>query len=416
MTDHASRRARTQRGAIAVTATFFALALCGIAVTLFAEVASEKKLFDRGESNLRAFEAAETGLVLAEEEISSRRDPGGDGVGSVTGSYDGARFVVTAVNDPLIADQWTLQARGAQGDGSRQIEVRLRRVPSTIWSYGLLSQNSITISGGGTTDSYDSRLGTYASQATKSDSFGTYASAKGPIGSNGTILLQSAEVRGDSNAGPGYTTTLQGLAKVTGSKASLTTAVAIPDTPLTTFAAAAAVNDNGTWSTTGGTTYNAVTKTLTVVAGNTLTLTKSTYFFSKIVLAGNAKLKIASGPVRVFVTDQVDISGGMIVNATQSPSNLQIYQQPYALPTGYTPSVKTAALAGGSASAFVYYGPTTPVTIAGNSDFFGAIVGKSITSSGGAKLHYDKALVDQMDNGQAPIRRIYWRDLAPPLR
>ena len=127
------------------------------------------------------------------------------------------------------------------------------------------------------------------------------------------------------------------------------------------------------------------------MAGNTLTLTKSSYFFSKIVLAGNSKLKIASGPVRVFVTDQVDFSGGVIVNATQSPANLQIYQQPYALPTGYTPSVKTAALSGGSSSAFVYYGPTTPVTVAGNSDFFGAIVGKSIVSSGGSRLHYDRA-------------------------
>jgi hypothetical protein len=416
MMGHASRPETSQRGAIAVTATFFALALCGVAVTLFSEVASVKKLIDRGEANVRALEAAETGIALAEEEISSRTDPGGDGIGNLTGTYGGARFVVATVNDPLITDQWTLQARGTQETGSRQIEVRIRRVPMVVWSYGMLSQSSITVSGGGTTDSFDSRLGTYASQATKSDRFGTYASASGPVGTNGTILLQSAEVRGDSNAGPGYTTTLQGIANVTGATTSLTAAVVIPDTPLATFSAAAIVNDNGSWSTTGGTAYNSVTKTLTVAGGNTLTLTKSTYFFTKIILSGNSKLKVASGPVRLYVTDQVDFSGGQIVNATQSPVNLQIFQQPYALPTGYTPSVKTATLSGGSSSAFVFYGPSTPVTLSGNGDIFGAVVAKNITSSGGSRLHYDRAVVDQLDDGHAPIRRVYWRDLAPPLR
>jgi hypothetical protein len=104
------------------------------------------------------------------------------------------------------------------------------------------------------------------------------------------------------------------------------------------------------------------------------------------------------------------------VNATNEPANLQMFQEAYELPAGYKPSKKTATLSGGSSSAFTYYGPSTPITISGQGDICGAIVGKSITSSGGSKLHFDLSLLDSGGGGVAHVRRIYWRDLALPLR
>jgi hypothetical protein len=405
-----------QRGSIAVTATFLAIAISGLVFALFSGVDASKRMFDRGESSVRALEAAEAGVARAEQEIASRTDPGIDGIGTMTGTYGGANYVVTATRDPAINDQWTMVARGVQGSSGRQIEVRIRRVPTGAWTYGMFAQNSITLSGGAMTDSYDSRKGTYASQVTGSDKFGNYALESGPVGSNGTISVSSSEIHGDSNAGPGFTTTLSGTATVTGTNASLPKVISLPDTPLTTFVTAAAVNDNGSWLTTGGTTYNAVTKTLTVAGGNTLTLTKSTYFFSKIILSGNSTLKVTSGPVKLYVTDQIDFSGGGVVNTTNDPANLRMYQQAYALPIGYVPTKKTATLSGGTSSSFTYYGPGTPVTLSGGGDICGSVISKSIVASGGSRVHYDLALADAMDEGHAPIRRIYWRDVAPPLR
>jgi hypothetical protein len=278
----------------------------------------------------------------------------------------------------------------------------------------LFGGGSITVSGGSNTDAYDSRKGSYLSQAVNSDSFGTYAVQSGAIASNGNILLQSSEIRGDSKAGPGYNTTLQGTAQVTGSKAPLPKVMPAPDTPLAEFVQAATVNDNGQWNSNGGLTYNPITKSLAVAGGHTLTLTKSTYFFSSLVLSGNAQLKIVGGPVKIYITDKIDVTGGMVVNQTEKPSNLQFYQEPYPLPVGYVPTSNTANLSGGSQSAFTFYGPSTPVTIAGKGTLFGAVCGKSVTVSGGTPFHYDMALVDEMDKGNASIERIYWRDIALP--
>lgn len=408
-------RSSGERGAIAITATFFALALCGVALALLSEVDASKRMFDRGEAGVRALEAAETGVVRAEEEISSLKDTGADGIGNLTGNYGGASFSVTATQDPVVTSEWILQARGRRDRSTRNIEVRVRRVPTSAWSFALFSATSISIGAGAVTDSYDSRDGSYASQATNSDSFGTFAGNAASIGADGAIAISNGRVRGDSSAGPGYATTLSGSGSVTGSSAPLKKVIAVPDTPLTTFVSAASVNDNGSWSTTGGTVYNAVTKSLTVNGGNTLTLTKSTYFFSKIVLNGGSTLKITAGPVKIYVTDKIDFGGGTVQNTTERADNLRIYQQSYALPVGYVPTFNTATLSGGAKAAFTYYGPKTPVTIAGSGDLFGSIVGKSIVPTGASKIHYDVALQEEM-GGVASIRRVYWRDLAPPPR
>jgi hypothetical protein len=308
-----------------------------------------------------------------------------------------------------------MHAQGLVGTGGRQLEVRIRRVPLGAWNYGMFGGKSISIAGGSTTDAYDSRKGSYLSQVKNSDKFGNYALASGGIGSNGTISLSSSEIRGDSNAGPGYSTNLIGIAKVTGSVAPLKKAVSLPDTPLATFVSAATTNDNGSWKATGGLNYDPVTKILTLAGGNTLTLTKSTYFFSKIILSGNSTLKV-TGPVKIYVTDQIDFSGGVVVNTTEKPSSLQFYQEPYPLPVGYLPTINAATLSGGSLSDLTFYGPKTPVTMTGKGTICGAVIGKSISESGGTPFHYDMALLDEMDLGNASIERIYWRDAAPPMR
>ena len=49
-------------------------------------------------------------------------------------------------------------------------------------------------------------------------------------------------------------------------------------------------------------------------------------------------------------------------------------------------------LNGGAESSAVFYAPNAEVTLDGNADFYGAIVGGEVTVSGGAQLVYDRAL------------------------
>src|SRR5689334_11996787 len=124
---HPSRR-HSERGTIAVTTAVFVIALCGLAFAVLTEITAAKKVIEHGEADMRALEAAETGIALAEVEISSKQDPGGDGLGTLTGSYAGSRFAVVATQDPALTDQWTMHAQGLARSGGRQVDVRIRRV------------------------------------------------------------------------------------------------------------------------------------------------------------------------------------------------------------------------------------------------------------------------------------------------
>jgi hypothetical protein len=81
-------------------------------------------------------------------------------------------------------------------------------------------------------------------------------------------------------------------------------------------------------------------------------------------------------------TTPVSLTGNGLQNPTLIPADLQIN---YA----GTGNVK---IAGNSESAMVVYAPAANVTLTGGSDFFGAILGRTVTDAGGAAIHYDRNL------------------------
>lgn len=407
-----------QRGSIILVTTILALVIACISVTMLAAGFSSQRMHSRADGCLYALEAAETGIARAEQEVASQTDPGGDGIGNVSGTYAGSSFTVTATQDPVVTNRWRLLARGWNGSNSRRIEVCARLVPDGPWSYGVFGKISVGFGGSGSsTDSYDSRLGTYSSQATHIDSVGAYAEPGGSIGSNGSATLStSVRIRGNVNAGPGQSPSLSSTATVTGDLMPLTDPLNVPTTPYSEFLSAATTNNNGAWTVTGGLYYDSFTKSLAVGGGNTITLTGAKYFFSRITLTGGSTLKITSGPVKIYVTDEIAFSGGKVANMTGKPVNLQIYQNPYALPAGVTPWHNSATLSGGSDSAFVLYAPNSAVTVSGGGAIFGACVAGTYSSTSSSQVHYDVALRDQLGGGHSRIQRLYWRDLASPQR
>src|SRR5262245_49952148 len=418
MRSHSAAAAASQRGSISVIAVFFALVIAGLSVTMIEAGLASRRLQARGDSSMYALEAAETGTAMAEQELTSLKDPDGDGSGNVSGTFAGLRYEVTATQDPESADRYTLLARGWHGQIGRRIETCVKRLPGGSWNYGLFGRDGITFgSNGASTDAYDSRLGSWASQAVNVDASGKYAQKAGAVGSNGGINLASQiTIRGDASPGPGHSIAVSNNAVVTGDTTALTEEVDLPPTPFAEFAKAAAVNDNGTWTSTSKVNYDPVKGDLIVGKGNTITLTGKVYFFRSIQLSGNAVLKIKDGPVKIYITDEASLGGGVIFNETQQPINLQFYQYPYALPVGTTQKNNKASLSGGANAAFVMYAPSSTVTVSGNGAVNGAIVGKQIDMKGGAQVHFDLALRDQLAGGANKLQRLYWRDLQLPLR
>lgn len=413
-----AHRAR-ERGTITILAAFLALAVGGLSLGLLQEGLASRQTLVRNEDSLRALEEAETGLARAEEEISSLVDTAADGIGNLVGPFAGGSYAVTATQDPLLPDRWTLRATGRRGSGVRRIEVGLRRTPNAMFRDALLSNDDLVIGGTNRTDAYDSALGTYVSQAVNLDEGGTYALDGGSIGSNAGIIQlngSSIYVRGDAIPGPLHTVSESGNPVVTGDTTPRKQELDLPPPPLADFEAALASGDNGSWTLVGGSlAYDAGAASLALSGKGTLTLPGGTYFFSSFTASGNSKV-VFEGPTKIYVTGSLDMSGGTVLNASGSPSDLQIYAHPYPLPTGFAPLATTVKLNGGVNAAWALYGPQAEVTIGGGGDVYGSTVAKKITIGGNCFFHYDRALEDVGLLGPALIERFYWREASPPRR
>jgi hypothetical protein len=78
----------------------------------------------------------------------------------------------------------------------------------------------------------------------------------------------------------------------------------------------------------------------------------------------------------------LDLSGGVMSNASGMASNLQFY---YA---GFQP----IKLSGGTGSYAVVYAPNAAINVSGGSHFYGNMIGSTINNSGGTAIHYDANL------------------------
>jgi GH43 family beta-xylosidase len=105
----------------------------------------------------------------------------------------------------------------------------------------------------------------------------------------------------------------------------------------------------------------------------------------------------------VYSAGTVQISGGGIVNANLgTPTSTQFYGT--AATTGQTWSIK-----GNGGLSAVVYAPNADVTINGNGAVYGAVVGNSVTMTGGGNFHYDLSLANM--NGNPLFQPSKWVEL-----
>lgn len=232
--------------------------------------------------------------------------------------------------------------------------------------YGIVGLNFVTMSGGAS-DSYYS-----ASNVTG------YSSApqnSGTIASNGNITLNGgAAINGNALAGPGMTVNASPSA-VSGTIGNLTQALSFPNV---SFGNAASSNNNASIPST----YFSSSKDLTLNGGATLTLSSGTYFIRNLAITGGSSLQFL-GPVTMYVTGSVSLSGGSVSTSANVPSNFRLY----------VGSSGTVTVSGSSTLYADVYAPQSDFTISGGGTLAGRIVALSITESGNSNLYYDMSLV-----------------------
>src|SRR5215469_6595231 len=314
---------------------------------------------------------------------------------------------VTSYGNPVTVQMWQVTADGTvQGvrNSKEEVTAVLERqvTPATVYAAFATANGcgALAFSGGGQTDSYNSTTLSVnaAGVATPPSTFNTYG---GNVGSNGNLAENGAKTTiygtmstpdtGVGSCSGGNTTawTDNGNAEVTGGLVKLPQIVTFP-TPVIPAP---------------GTTNESISSAVSLAPGNygdiglsghgILTLTPGVYNINSISEQGaNTSIVVApyaSGPltgqygtVTINVagnnqTTPIDLTGNGAQNPTLNPADLQIN---YA-------GTGTIKIAGNSDSAMVVYAPNAPITLTGGSDFYGAILGQTVTDAGGTAVHYD---------------------------
>lgn len=303
---------------------------------------------------------------------------------------------------------WEIVGRGTvPGAASAQVEVAtiLERQDVPLYKYAAFAVSdqcsALSLHGGATTDSYDSRnalvsgspvranhtghVGTnggLSGNGAKTDVHGTLSTPRNGVGACST---------GNVTATTGGVTVDAGLVHLPQAIAYPTPPAISPAPPTTSWAPAScattsyctAVGSSARFAPPSGTTVQL--GNVSVGNGKTLYLNAGTYEINSIDVKGD--VVVESGPVILKVSGAgtgtpVDFTAGSISNTSYVAANMQIIY-------GGTGEIK---LRGNAAFAAVVYAPQANADFAGNGDFYGALVTKTISATGGSSIHYDRAL------------------------
>jgi len=236
----------------------------------------------------------------------------------------------------------------------------------------------VTAGGNLTTDSFDSYDGSYVA---------SLAGEQGSLCSDGPITVGGdADIHGDVRAGEGETVTVNGSSyEISGQIGNRMTQLNLAPVDPTL---AEGTNNNGAlekYRDPDGSGWldplNPGNMNFTLNGGAVYSMPPGTYYFNDMKLVGGSVLNIV-GKTTIYLTGNLDRQGGAIINNnTQLASNLEI------LMTGGTAQISSDNVFYG-----VIYGPNTDITYSGTADYFGAMVGKTVTIIGDATGHYDESL------------------------
>ena len=248
---------------------------------------------------------------------------------------------------------------------------------------GFVGIESVTLANNIITDSYNSEEGAYTPWSNGN------RNQNGDVCSGGPVNLSSgADVFGDAQGAP--VTIAQGSgATISGNRSNVPSVVDFPPVDFSEVL----TNDNShiargpEWAPPF---YNAETRDLVINNGRNLTLNEGVYHFNDLFLAGGSRLNI-TGPVQIYIEGEMRFDNGTAANQTEIPINMQIF-------VGEGP----VNIQGGNQLHASIYAPEADVNMANGSGFFGAVVGRTFSTAGGAGLHYDESLSAETAAGASP--------------
>ena len=402
---HSSSRER--RGSALVLSLLVIFGLMALSSGIYLSNQAAQRMVRSSADDQRAFYLAEA--AMAEAMTAIRGGATGSVGNQVTPAFlaEGAFWVQST---DLGNNRTQLDATALAGSGRAALRVVMEdRGLAPLFPNVLNSREQLTLNSNVAIDSYDSSLGTYASQAVNTSGPHTYANANGDVSSNLAIVLNSnAYVLGAATPGPGHGVTLNMGSTVIGSTTPAPSPFTFPPikSPTVTMAGPYSVGTNGA-----------------------ATLSAGTYGFSSLSIGKSGTLTI-QGPANIIVDD---FTGGkdasLVIDATAGPvtfyvkntySHVSGFQ---AVPAPGSPMALAFLIESTNAITFpsssmvrgAYYAPNANITFTSSNQAWGSFAGNRVDMSSSMKFHYDETLSQYwtVDTGQNvdPLVVLSWESV-----
>ncbi|MEE9554436.1 MAG: PilX N-terminal domain-containing pilus assembly protein [candidate division Zixibacteria bacterium] len=397
---------KSESGIVMIVCMILLLMLAIIGAASLTTSNTEMEISGNEKYTTAAFYLADAGvekaLAVLQDDVTWRDGFTAESLG--IGVYDVQ--VLDSLSLPYLDNTLLVRSTGRVQGSVRTIEAILGRGNRTIFQYAAYGRNNFNMNGGGMIDSYDSGLGSYASQAVNGpdDNGYMFANENGNIRSDGTITLAgNAQLHGDASVDTSGDFSFGGGTTMYGDTLRTTESIPIDSIPATEIANAQASNDAPSNLTlTGTATYDPFTEALTAGSGDTILVNSGTYYFSSVDVGSGAIFMLAPGAEAVvYITGDWDTSGGAIINSDGVAANLHVYS------TG-----TQFGFSGGTQLCAAIYAPNADIVVTGGSEFFGSVIAKSFVNGGGTTLHFDEALLSlPEDYLAADYEIIGWNEL-----
>lgn len=310
---------------------------------------------------------------------------------------------------PIANPVYLVTALAVTPSGARRlVQQEISQTPTAGFNYGLYATGTtcgaLSLTGGSQTFSFNS-----ATQNPPTNPPSNISLTGGNIGSNGNLGLSGGGTAvhgttasaiagiGNCNQGNGITSS--------GGASYGTPAVIPPQTPPTPPLPNPLPPTKGcpTYCYSGNQTLPpGAYGNVNVSGGGVVTLQGGTpnhpavYTMNSITLSGGSTLVIQGGPVVLNIAgvnqnNPISFSGGSFQNNTFVPGNFVIN---YGGPNNVN-------ISGGTAAYAVINTPNANVSISGGSNFYGQVIGQTISDSGGTNIYYDQSLQTPGPNNNA---------------
>jgi hypothetical protein len=385
--------------------------LAGLSAALFTMALADSRE-TRGEcERIHARYVTQAALAQSMSQLQSGQ-PGAVGSRSAPFVWGTSRYWVEA--EPLPDDLVRLRATGVGDRQGASQELVVRAVPNTIWRYGAFGREFLHMDSNAHVDSYDSRLGGYAGQATNGTGASTHARENGHVGANGHVRIeQNALVWGDASAGPGHVTEVLGNAAVSGSTASSSAEIELPAIVVPTFANYGSVlfgsddtipsSDRRYGNLTVGTNT-----TLTIVGPANIVVTNL-----RLRSGSDIIVDASAGPVTFYVLDDFQVnSNATIQSTTQDPLDVAInLLSDNVINPEVSVDLDVVDFDSNSKVFGTIYAPSAAIVIESNFELYGSLIARSVDLDSNTHFHFDEALLDATSTGIPIYETVLWRDL-----